>query len=97
MPCLPPEPRKALKESEGESEGSNESAAWDVGSLVGGLWGLQRLRGLGGQSCPGVCFYFSLGCISTQSWLWLRGPRPINFFGASIVLGARNLKVVWVL
>lgn len=57
VPCLPPEPRTALKESEGESEGLNESAAWDVSSLVGGLCGPQRLSGLGGQSCPGVCFY----------------------------------------
>lgn len=50
MPCVPPEPRTALKESERESKGLNVSAAWDVGSLVGGLWGPQRLSGLGGQS-----------------------------------------------
>lgn len=59
VPCVPPEPRTALKESEGESKGLNVSAAWDVGSLVGGLWGPQRLSGLGGQSCPGLFLLLS--------------------------------------
>lgn len=61
--------------------------------------GLQRLGREGrirGQVLPRAVFLFflSLGCISPQSRLQLRGQLPVISLGACIVLGARNLKVV---
>ena len=60
--------------------------------MEGGSWGQQRLGGWGRQVLPKATFPFllpGLGQYSRQALA--EGQLPVDFSGASIVRGARNL------